>query len=135
MCGRLSSPGASAPRNSDWFYVLRLARHNSDRDASSEASRGITGRCGLLFKLEDSLHQQPFFAGLGLGNQRLNFPHHLSPSAHSYFSPAAICFGSKKKPSVSHHNHEHARPEKLDFMSSMPDALMLLSISGQICLW
>src|SRR6266852_3833260 len=34
---------------------------------------------GLLFELENLFHQQPLFAGLGLGQRLLKFPHQFFP--------------------------------------------------------
>src|SRR4051812_23450111 len=66
---------------------------------------------GLLLELKDSLHQQPLFAGFGLLQRLLEFPHQFFPLTNSGICAVGCCFGVERKYCVYFHDHEHAGTE------------------------
>src|SRR5579859_7673041 len=87
----------------------------SDSELHFQPSRRVIGPCCLLFKLENSFHQHPLFAGLGIRKRLLKLPHQLFPLAHFRIFAIRLCFSLEGETLVDFHHHEHARAKEIDF--------------------
>src|SRR5260370_1669865 len=88
------------------------------------------GYYDLFFKLEDSFHQHPLFAGLSIWRRLLKFPHQLFPLAHLRIFAVSNRFLLEGESLADFHNHEHPRTVQIYlhvFDSSFLDALRALS--------
>lgn len=69
----------------------------------------------FLLQLENSLHAQPLFTGFRLRKRLLKFPHQLFPLLHLWV--LLVCFRLllKREALIHFHDHEHPRPEQINF--------------------
>ena len=79
-----------------------------------------------LLQFEHPLHQHPLLAGRRLRKWLLELPHELLPFLHLGIGAIGLGLCRKGEALVHFHDHEHARPEKIDLHildAGVPDTL------------